>query len=100
VFLRSVTAVFLGQTGRVLVTCDEIQLLLPEYLVSAMRDPEVDWDEVSVHLQLCPTCAEECEQTRWLIGLLRSNADMFSEYLNCTNVFTKELEGRWTIMVT
>jgi hypothetical protein len=66
------------------VNCDEIQLLLPEYLVPAIRDPEVDWNEVGVHLEVCPACAEECEQTRWLIGLIRNNADLFAEQNECT----------------
>jgi ferric-dicitrate binding protein FerR (iron transport regulator) len=76
-------AVFLGQTGRVLVNCDAIQLLLPEYLVPAIRDREVDWNAVGVHLEACPACAEECEQTRWLIGLIRNHADLFAEHDEC-----------------
>jgi ferric-dicitrate binding protein FerR (iron transport regulator) len=72
------------------VNCDEIQLLLPEYLVSAIRDPEVDWNEVGVHLEVCPACAEECRQTRWLIGLIRSNADLFAEHDECAPSSTPE----------
>jgi len=65
------------------VNCDEIQLLLPEYLVSEIRDPAVDWNGVAAHLQRCPACAEKCEETRWIIGLIRSNADLFTRYNEC-----------------
>ena len=61
------------------MNCRNVQLVLPEYLVPEIRSSDTDWNQVELHLQACPFCAEQCQQTRLLIELIRMERDVFTE---------------------
>jgi|GEM_PF-5389006 len=61
------------------MNCEQVQLLLAEFVLEPIRDPGVDWDAVAAHLDICSACAEECEQIRQTIAMVRSLPEDLAE---------------------